>query len=137
MTDPGLQWVPFPGLLADLILVVHVAVVGFVVAGQGLFMLGGCRDWAWVRRPWPRITHLLLILFVVGQAWLGRYCPLTLWEFRLRLAAGESAEEQGFIEYWLGEWLFFDFPGWVFVVGYTAFAALVLFTWWWVPPRRR
>lgn len=128
---------PDPALLADLILLLHAAIVAFVVAGQGLFMLGGVLGWRWVRGFWLRVGHLGLILYVAGQAWLGRYCPLTLWEVRLRLAAGQSPYGgESFVQYWVGELLFHDLPGWVFLAGYSAFAALVLFTWWWIPPRR-
>lgn len=136
MTSSALEWVPAPGLVADLILLFHAGVVAFVVLGEGVFLLGGLLDWQWVRRFWLRIVHLILVLFVAVQSWLGQYCPLTLWEVRLRLMAGESGYEESFIEHWVGQFLFFALPGWVFVVGYSAFAVLVLFTWWWIPPRR-
>ncbi|MGM0449646.1 MAG: DUF2784 domain-containing protein [Pseudomonadota bacterium] len=127
---------PAPGLLADLLLLVHAAIVAFVVAGLMLFLVGGFRGWHWVRNPWVRYAHLATIGFVVVQSWLGRLCPLTLWEHELRRASGQSAHELGFVEYWVGELLYYDLPGWVFVLGYTVFAALVVAAWWWLPPRR-
>lgn len=127
---------PFPGVLADLVLLVHAAIVAFVVLGQLLFLIGGVRDWRWVRNIWVRGFHLLTIGIVMLQAWLGRLCPLTLWEHGLRRAAGQMPHEQGLIEYWVGNLLFFDLPWWVFVIAYTAFALLVIWTWWWLPPRR-
>jgi hypothetical protein len=78
-------------LLADLILVLHVAIVAFAVLGQLLFMAGGWRGWAWVRIAWVRLAHLALIGFVVAQSWLGEICPLTVWEQSLRLQAGQAA----------------------------------------------
>lgn len=127
---------PWPGVLAELVLLVHVGIVAFVVVGQLLFIIGGVRDWQWVRSVWVRGIHLVTIGIVVLQAWLGRYCPLTLWEHGLRRAAGQMPHEQGLIEYWVRNLLFYDLPWWVFVVGYTGFGVLVVWTWWWLPPHR-
>jgi hypothetical protein len=127
---------PFPGVLADLILLVHVGLVAFVVLGQLLFIVGGVRDWQWVRNIWVRGIHLVTIGIVVIQAWLGRLCPLTLWEHGLRRAAGQRPHEQGLLESWVGNLLFYDLPWWVFVMAYTGFAVLVAWSWWWLPPRR-
>ena len=130
------QTLPAPGLLADLLLVIHAAIVAFVVVGQILFMTGGVRGWQWVRNLWIRLIHLGTIGYVTVQAWLGELCPLTVWEHELRRADGQSVTEVSFVEYWVGQLLYYDLPGWVFVTAYTAFAALVVFTWWWLPPRR-
>ncbi|WP_330970828.1 DUF2784 domain-containing protein, partial [Lysobacter sp. A3-1-A15] len=89
------------GVLADAILAAHVAVVGFVVIGECLFLIGGRRGWRWVRGFGLRIVHLLLMGFVAGQAWLGAVCPLTLWEQALRGRAGQAAYSGSFIEHWL------------------------------------
>jgi hypothetical protein len=123
--------------LADAILATHVGVVAFVVVGEALFLVGGWRGWRWVRNLPLRLAHLVLMLYIALQAWLGELCPLTIWEQDLRQLAGQPAYEASFIEYWLSRLLFFDAPWWVFVAAYTAFAALVAATWWWVPPRRR
>lgn len=122
-------------LLADSILVLHVAIVAFAVLGQLLFMAGGWRGWAWVRAPWVRLTHLALIGFVVAQSWLGEICPLTIWEQALRLQAGQASYGGSFIEHWLSRLIFFNAPAWVFMVAYTGFGLLVLLSWWWWPPR--
>jgi Protein of Unknown function (DUF2784) len=124
-------------LLADAILALHVATVGFVVVGQALFMLGGAQGWRWVRWFALRVAHAVLMVFIAVQAWLGQLCPLTVWEQALRRRAGEAVYTESFIEHWLSRLIYFDAPWWVFVAGYTAFAALVLLTWWWVPPKRR
>lgn len=124
-------------LLADLILVVHALVVGFVVLGQAAIMLGGALGWRAVRSIAFRITHLALVVYVAVQAWLGVACPLTVWEHSLRRAAGQHAHDASFIEYWLARLIFYQAPGWVFVVLYTAFALLVAMSWWCWPPRRR
>jgi polyferredoxin len=123
-------------MLADLVLVVHVGIVAFVVLGQLLFGLGGLMHWAWVRRLGIRLAHLLLLTFVTVQSWMGATCPLTVWEQLLRRQAGQTAYGESFIEHWLSRLIFFNAPAWVFVVAYSVFGALVLLTWWWIPPRR-
>lgn len=123
-------------MLADLVLVVHVGIVAFVVLGQLLFVAGGVLAWAWVRRLWVRLAHLALMVFVMIQSWLGATCPLTLWEQQFRRDAGQTAYGESFIEHWLSRLIFFNAPAWVFVLAYSLFGALVLLTWWWIPPRR-
>lgn len=125
------------GLLADAILLLHVAIVVFVVGGEALILLGGWRRWAWVRSLRLRVVHAALVVFIALQAWLGQLCPLTVWEQALRRSAGQASYETGFIEHWLGRLLYVQAPWWVFVLGYSAFAALVLASWRWVPPRGR
>jgi hypothetical protein len=124
-------------LLADAILLLHVLVVGFVVGGEVLFLVGGARAWHWVGHRGLRVTHVALMVFIALQAWLGQVCPLTTWEQELRRRAGETAYAESFIEHWLARLLYVEAPWWAFVAAYTAFAALVLATWRWVPPRRR
>ena len=123
--------------LADAILVSHVAVVIFVVAGEALFLLGGWLRWRWVRQRGLRIAHLLLMAFIAVQSWLGQTCPLTIWEQSLRRTAGQTSYSQSFIEHWLDRVLYLQAPWWVFVAAYTAFGLLVLLTWYWVPPQSR
>jgi len=129
--------IPHPGMFADLILVVHALIVGFVIGGQALILVGWWRDWSWVRNLWFRLAHLLTIAIVVLQAWLGRLCPLTIWEQQLRRAAGQGHHDESFIEYWISRFLYLDLPWWTFVAAYTAFAVLVVWTWWRLPPKRR
>jgi len=122
--------------LADAILLLHVGIVAFVVLGTMLILIGGWRGWRWVRGFKWRLVHLLLIAFVVVQTWLGALCPLTVWEQALRRRAGQVVYGESFIEHWLSRLIFFEAPWWVFVIAYTAFAALVLVAWIKVPPRR-
>lgn len=122
------------GLLADLMLLLHTAIVAFAVLGQLLFTVGGLRGWAWVRVMWVRLAHLALIAFVVLQSWLGQICPLTVWEQSLRLKAGQGGYTGSFIEHWLSRLIFFNAPAWAFISAYTVFGMLVLLSWWWWPP---
>jgi hypothetical protein len=123
-------------LLADALLTLHVGVVLFVVLGQAMLLLGGWRRWSWVRSFRLRVAHLLLMVFIAVQAWLGQLCPLTVWEQDLRRIAGQTGYRESFIEHWLSRLLYWQAPWWVFVAVYTAFAMLVLLTWRWLPPRR-
>ncbi|GAA5082827.1 DUF2784 domain-containing protein [Lysobacter panacisoli] len=124
-------------LLADAILVLHVGIVAFVILGALAIALGGALRWAWVHGFRWRLAHVLLMVFIALQAWLGALCPLTVWEQALRRRAGESVYAESFIEHWLSRLIFFDAPWWAFVAAYTAFAAFVLVLWFVVPPRRR
>lgn len=123
--------------LADAILALHVGVVMFVIFGQVAILIGAWRRWRWVRNVAFRLSHLLLMVFIAAQSWLGQLCPLTIWEMRLREIAGETTYRVSFIEYWLSRLIFFDAPWWVFVAVYTAFAGLILASWRLIPPRRR
>ncbi|MCW5661368.1 MAG: DUF2784 domain-containing protein [Burkholderiaceae bacterium] len=123
--------------LANAVLVLHVALVLFVVGGLVLVLVGNRRRWNWVNRWWFRLAHLAAIGVVVAEAWFGMVCPLTTLEMALRARAGASTYSGGFIEHWLQWLLYYDAPPWVFTLGYSAFALLVLWAWWRYPPRRR
>lgn len=79
------------GILADLLVVVHAAFVVFVVAG-GVAVLWRRRV-AWVHLPcaaWGAAIEL--------GGWI---CPLTPWEQRLRVLAGQAGYAGGFVEHYL------------------------------------
>jgi hypothetical protein len=124
--------------LANAVLVLHVAIVLFVVGGLVLIVVGNRRSWRWVNRWWFRLAHLAAIGVVVAEAWFGITCPLTTLEAWLRMRAGVPMYGgSGFIEHWLQRLLYYDAPPWVFTLGYTAFALLVGWAWWRYPPTRR
>ena len=122
-------------LAADAILATHALFVGFIVFGLIFIFLGKLLSWAWVRNPWFRITHLFGIAIVVLQSWFGVICPLTIWEMELRSKAGEAAYQGSFITHWLNKLLYYQAPPWVFILCYTAFGGLVLYSWYLVRPR--
>jgi Protein of Unknown function (DUF2784) len=125
-------------MLADAVLLLHFAIVLFVVFGALAIVLGGWRGWDRTRGWGFRGLHALAIAVVVLQSWLGQQCPLTLLETRLRAQAGQGGYgAQGFIEHWVSRLMYFDAPPWAFVLAYTVFAALVAAAWWRWPPRRR
>jgi hypothetical protein len=123
--------------LADAVLLLHGAVVLFVVGGLLLIVVGNLRGWTWVNGAWLRLAHLAAILVVVAEAWFGVVCPLTALEQAARARAGEAGYGGGFVEYWVQRLIYYDLPGWVFVLGYSLFALAVLAAWWRWPPGRR
>lgn len=123
-------------MLADAVLLVHVAIVLFVVVGLLLVVGGNLAGWRWVNHWWLRLLHLGTIGFVVAEAWLGVTCPLTTWEVALRRAAGQQAYAGDFLQHWLHRLLYWDAPAWVFTLAYTLFGLAVAWAWWRWPPRR-
>ena len=123
--------------LADAVLVLHLAIVLFVIVGLVAIVVGHRRGWPLVDGLAFRLVHLGAIAFVVVQAWLGQQCPLTTFESWLRTQAGTTGYATGFIEHWVGRILYYQAPPWVFTLAYSVFGALVAGAWWRFPPRRR
>ncbi len=123
-------------LLADLVLVLHVAVVAFVVGGLICIIVGNLRGWRWVNGFGFRLTHLAAIAVVVVQVWVGAICPLTSIEMWLRARAQVPTYAGSFIEHWLQQLLYYEAPSWVFTLGYSLFGLAVVAVWWYFPPRR-
>lgn len=124
-------------LAADLVLVTHALFVAFVFIGLVVILPGRYWRWGWVKNWWFRVIHLVAIVIVIAESWLGMICPLTEWENRLREAAGGSGYPGSFIRHWLHEALFHDFSPWIFTVAYSVFGILVLIAWMVVPPARK
>ncbi len=118
---------------ADSLLVLHFAIVVFIVGGLVLTWIGAGLAWAWVRNPWFRWLHLGAIGFVALEAVIGMTCPLTVWEDALR--GGGSGES--FVGRWVRYLLYYRAPEWVFTALYLGWTALTLLTLRLVPPRRR
>jgi hypothetical protein len=124
--------------LADGVLVIHAAFVGFVVFGLLLIWAGRFRGWHFVRNRWFRAVHLAAIGVVAAESLAGFICPLTTWEDRLRLLAGAEQRYAGsFLQHWLHRVLFFEASPRIFTVGYLLFFLAVALSLWFVPPRWR
>ena len=78
-------------LLADAVLVLHLAFIVFAVAG-GLLL------WRLPRVVW---LHVPAVLWGVGIELSGGICPLTPLENRLRELGGEAGYTGGFIAHYL------------------------------------
>jgi hypothetical protein len=118
---------------ADALLVVHFAIVAFIVGGLVLTWAGTWLGWTWVRNPWFRYAHLGAIVFVALEALLGVMCPLTVWEDMLR----GGSRPDSFIGRWVQRLLYYRAPEWVFTTLYVAWAAATAVTLWLVPPRKK
>jgi hypothetical protein len=123
-----------PSIAASLgqsILVVHLAVIAFNVAGLIAIPLGAALGWRWVRARWWRLLHIASWTVVALQAVLGRACFLTLWQDEL---TGASAQPP-LIERWVNGLIYWPLPIWVFGAIYLVLFAAVVALWWLVPPQ--
>lgn len=123
--------------LADLVLYLHAGFVFFVVAGQLLILLGWRYTWEATRNPFFRWLHLAAIGYVVFGTWLGLDCPLTDWENRLRALASQAGYRRGFISDRVSSILFYETSDHVFLMLYSTFGFLVLYSFLRYPPSRR
>jgi hypothetical protein len=78
-------------VLATVVVLVHLAFVAFVV-------LGGVLALRWPRAAW---VHLPVALWGAMIALVGFICPLTPLENWLRVKAGGTPYETGFLEHYL------------------------------------
>ncbi|MGF6638823.1 hypothetical protein OKW38_000943 [Paraburkholderia sp. MM5496-R1] len=118
--------------LANIVLVLHALIVVFIVGGLFAIWIAHGLGLPWARNRTFRTVHVLAIGIVATLAVLNVPCPLTVLEDRLRTG---TVGPQGFIQRWVSAWLYYDFPGWVFVVAYVAFLLAVIVTWFRIRPR--
>jgi hypothetical protein len=122
-------------IIADLIAAIHLVYVSIVVLGLFVILLGGVFHLRFARNFWFRAIHLSMILIVVFEALFGITCPLTDWEYGLRIAAGQQdAADVPFVARLIHKLIFYDFPQIVFTAGYCLFGIAVLISWWRFPP---
>ena len=122
---------------ADAVVIAHFAYVLFVVGGLLAVLIGYVRKWRWVHNGWFRCIHVVMILVVVVEAWLGITCPLTTWEKQLRQLAGEASYSGDFIANCVHETLFVEADPAAFTLAYSLFGAMVVLALFLVPPRFR
>lgn len=123
------------GLLADLLVFIHILFITFVIAGELAIVIGAVKNWQWIRNLKFRALHVLAIIAVASEAVFGIACPLTVWENALRKLAGQIYQEDiSFVGRLLRDVIFYEFNPWVFTVIYVLFAALVILTFIFVPP---
>ena len=123
-------------LLADLLVLVHLLIVGFVIGGLVAIVVGAFRRWGWVRNPVFRLCHVAAIVFVATNAVAGVLCPLTQWEYALRDRAGQVVESDiSFMGRLVREVIYYEAPPWAFTTAYVLFALVVIATLILVPPR--
>lgn len=122
-------------IAADLTVCLHLGYVLFIVLGQVGVMAGAIRGWKWVRNTKFRLLHLIGILVVIAESWLGITCPLTTLENHLRRESGGAAYEGDFIASCVHDTLFFECAPWVFTTIYSLFGLAVVVTLIVCPPR--
>ncbi len=123
-------------LLANVVLFVHFSYVTFTVGGEVVVLVGAVAKWRWVRNLPFRIVHAAAMVAVAVEAVLGVSCPLTVWEYELRVLAGEQVRSRmPFVAGLIHRIMFYSFPAWVFEVAYVSFALLIVLTFLLVPPR--
>jgi len=129
----------FYGFLSDLVVFVHFFYVTYVVVGQLAIFAGIALKWQWIRNPWFRWTHLIMISIVALESIYNFRCPLTDWQVALDELAGRQTSDKPFVAQLLDNILFCNVPvdHWGFKVGYISFAVLVIACLWLAPPRRR
>ena len=125
----------FYSLLANLIVVIHIAYVVYVVGGLVAILIGALRGRKWILNPWFRVTHLLAILIVVVEIFLKLNCPLTNWENSARAAAQQPVDGSAFMDRFLSFILIGSAPGWLIDSMYYVFAVAIVATFFLVPPR--
>lgn len=125
-------------LLADILVVFHFGYVFFCVGGELIILIGAAARWPWVRNRVFRIVHLCSVLFVALETLAGVLCPLTEWEYQLRERAGQLVErDMSFIARIVRSIIFYDLPWGFFLALYLGFGALVLGTFFFIPPAKR
>ena len=82
----------FDRALADAVVVFHLAFIAFVLAG-GVLVITWRRRVAWL--------HLPAVAWAAYAEFTATICPLTPLENALRLRAGQSGYEGGFVEHYL------------------------------------
>jgi len=131
--------VPDASTLADVVLIVHFAIVLFNVGGLVIVLAGHGRGWRVAHQRAWRLVHLCLVWFVTLETLLGYACPLTVLEDALRSDGADvrDAAAAGFLQRWISRLVFWDLPPWVFGVLYLAFSLAVTATYLRWPPARR
>jgi Protein of Unknown function (DUF2784) len=81
----------FDRVLADAVVVFHLAFIAFVLVG-GLLVI------TWRRVAW---LHLPAVAWAAYAEFTSTICPLTPLENALRVRAGQAGYEGGFVEHYL------------------------------------
>ena len=117
-------------LLADAVLIAHLAVINFNLFGLIAIPLGGWLGWRFVRVAWWRWLHLASMGVVAVQAVAGRACFLTILQDAL---AGDSTAQPPLIMRVVNRLVYWPAPLWAFAVIYVVLLAYVLALFWLVP----
>ena len=92
MSSTGRSW----SLVADLVVVVHLAFLAFVA-------VGGILAWRWPRLIW---VHGAAVVWAVSILVVGQDCPLTDVQRYAERRAGKPLDDRGFVDRYLEDALF-------------------------------
>lgn len=119
--------------LGEIILAVHLLIIGFNLFGLVAIPVGAARGWKFVRPLWFRLLHFVSLTVVAIQSLAGRACFLTIWQDR---EAPIGSSHGPLIMRWVNAMIFWPLPGWFFTVLYIAIWLYALALMWIVPLRR-
>jgi ABC-type Fe3+ transport system permease subunit len=133
--------------MADVILIIHFLWILFILAGFVLTVCGVVRLYI-IRRPaerWNRFfdrwllrtVHMSGILFTACLELLGKYCPLTVWEYTLREPNhSQTAHPDPFIITWLERLVYPSIHPLVIIIPTLAIALFTLAVYILRPPQK-
>ncbi|RKX93089.1 MAG: DUF2784 domain-containing protein [Spirochaetes bacterium] len=133
-----IEFMNFYALAADSMVFLHLLYVSFTVGGTFLILLGAILKWHWVRNRVFRLIHTIAVLIVTVESLIGVWCPLTVWEWKLRALAGQNVENDiSFVGRLIRDLIFVNLPSWAFTLMYVGFGLLVLVILIFVKPEKR
>ncbi len=118
--------------LADLILIIHFAVVLFIIFGF-FFPIFYKFKFNFAKNYYIRIIHISLITIVLVETLVGVICPLTIIENLLR----NSTQSESLIAKLLRDLLFWDFSISYFLFIYFICFSWTVFIWFFFPPNKK
>jgi hypothetical protein len=124
-------------VLADAMVLIHFAVVIFLVGGEFLILAGRALGWRWIGNRWFRGLHLLIMLAVATIAAMGEFCPLTTWENELRAIGNQPIDQASFLGHWAHRIVHVELDLQTLSVCYVLFALLVIASAFMAPVRWR
>lgn len=122
--------------LAEVVMLVHLAYVCVVVFGMLGIVIGIPLRWEWIRNPWFRWIHLVMIAIVTVESMMNVDCPLHTWECQLRRLGGQADLDRAFLVRCLDA-LTLTMPDWAYTPMYYGLAILLGMTFIIAPPKRR
>ena len=117
-------------MIADIILMLHFAIIFFITLGFFLIPIGYKFGWVWIKNSKLRICHCGMIILVTFETILGITCPLTLIENSLR----GINESTSFISYWIHQIIYWNFPTQFFIILYCICLVWTFLMWKIFPP---
>lgn len=121
--------------LAGLVLYFHLLVILFIIFGFVVIPLGVKLKWKFINEFWWRLTHLVSMVIVAGQAILGAACFLTDIQSDLLQTAGKRGYRVPFIQTYVDRLVYYNFPIWVFSIIYVILFIYTIYLWFKVPPK--